>query len=342
MLRWPLRGGATTLVPLVACTALALLLLLLMGALQPKTLLWPMHGNGASCAESLEATPPRSTSLKAHEKGYVSFLFSRLGFTQGNLAVPPLLRQPHGPAVVVDVGMFDGSDYTKPAAKGGHRVYAFEMGAPKIAVVAAWAAANNVSYQLLEPQPGQPLPHFPDRRPATERPQLYLIHAAASSATGQATSIRNVKDGAVDTLEVDPKYYPCSGDSCVKETVGVLRLDDVVDEDVWLLKIDTQGYDCHVLHGAERLLRTRRVQYVTYEFAPKVMDSTGCTALASLELLHRLNYQCFEWSRMANGFADDRDGQSFTDYLRDFDTSHTQWWVRQAWTELFCVHKSHL
>ena len=95
-----------------------------------------------------------------------------------------------------------------------------------------------------------------------------------------------------------------------------------------------------MLRGAERLLRTRRVDYIAFELAPVVMDSTGCTALELLQFLHDAGFQCFDWSQLAPGFADNRAGQPFVEYLRDFDTSHTQWWVRQAWTEMFCVHKS--
>jgi FkbM family methyltransferase len=43
--------------------------------------------------------------------------------------------------------------------------------------------------------------------------------------------------------------------------VPVIRLDDAVDEDLWLLKMDTQGNEAKVLAGATRLFERRTVAH---------------------------------------------------------------------------------
>ena len=56
-----------------------------------------------------------------------------------------------------------------------------------------------------------------------------------------------------------------------------MRLDDVVDEDVLLIKIDVEGFEHKVLDGARRLLCNRVVQHIEFEFTTSRIDS-ACPA----------------------------------------------------------------
>ena len=274
-------------------------------------------------------------------QGHISYGLAGLGYTSENMARPRFLRMKQRPTVVVDVGMFDGEDYTIPGLESGHRVFAFEVGDGKIDAIKEWAAKAKVPVGYVRPTlKDEPVPGMPDRRPAAERPQLYLVHAAVSSVRGNATFVVTGKRSTVDTLAVDPKFRPCGDGQCVEETVPVVRLDDIVDEDVWILKSDTQGFDCHVLLGAEKLLRRRVVQYITFEFAPKVMDSTGCSALTLLRFMEDVGYQCFEWAPVPNDFDHNIRTKSFEDYLADFEETHTYTFVGFKWTELMCIHRT--
>ncbi|XP_024390896.1 uncharacterized protein [Physcomitrium patens] len=49
------------------------------------------------------------------------------------------------------------------------------------------------------------------------------------------------------------------------ETVEVTRLDSIVDEDVLLMKIDTEGYEVNVFAGAKNLLSEHRVHHILAE-----------------------------------------------------------------------------
>lgn len=57
------------------------------------------------------------------------------------------------------------------------------------------------------------------------------------------------------------------------ETVEVARLDTVVDEDVLLLKIDTEGYEANVFAGAKNLLSRQKIQNILAEV--KAASSPG-------------------------------------------------------------------
>jgi FkbM family methyltransferase len=67
--------------------------------------------------------------------------------------------------------------------------------------------------------------------------------------------------------------------------VPVIRLDDAVDEDLWLLKMDTQGNEAKVLAGATRLFERRTVAHVFTEFTPRLLREAGSQPRQVLEHL---------------------------------------------------------
>ena len=63
-----------------------------------------------------------------------------------------------------------------------------------------------------------------------------------------------------DVTELVPLTDPDDGDE-----VPVWRVDDVVDEDVLLLKIDAEGHEDYVVQSAESLLAHHRVDAILVE-----------------------------------------------------------------------------
>lgn len=64
--------------------------------------------------------------------------------------------------------------------------------------------------------------------------------------------------------------------------------------DIFLLKIDTEGYDYYVIRGASQLLATRRVKFLVFEYNSKWFSQGRNTTLQSVvhDLLE-VNYTCF-------------------------------------------------
>lgn len=90
-----------------------------------------------------------------------------------------------------------------------------------------------------------------------------------------AAALSNVTMGAVP-------FYEAGGSSSfasrgirkhniTRIEVPVIRLDDAVDENLWLLKVDTQGHEWHVFSGASRLFARRTVAHVLTEFDPRLL-----------------------------------------------------------------------
>ena len=73
--------------------------------------------------------------------------------------------------------------------------------------------------------------------------------------------------------------------------VPVVRLDDLVDEPVQLLKVDTEGADTWVLEGAERLLRERLIAEVHVEHLKSRARVLGIADDASRRFLESVGYR---------------------------------------------------
>ena len=72
-----------------------------------------------------------------------------------------------------------------------------------------------------------------------------------------------------------------------------VRLDDIVQERVQVLKIDAQGHELQVLHGADQLLSSYGVYLLVLEFAPRLLMSNGVDPAQLLHYIYDLGYQCF-------------------------------------------------
>jgi hypothetical protein len=65
---------------------------------------------------------------------------------------------------------------------------------------------------------------------------------------------------------------------------------------VLMLKIDAQGYEDHILRGAEKYIRRRPVLSLLLEFTPKLLLSAGVQPIDLLRRIKALGYQCFDLS----------------------------------------------
>jgi FkbM family methyltransferase len=72
--------------------------------------------------------------------------------------------------------------------------------------------------------------------------------------------------------------------------VPTLRVDEVVQERIDLIKIDVQGYEYFALKGAEKLLTTYKPVIVS-EFWPRGLANSGASATQYLDFIEGLGYR---------------------------------------------------
>lgn len=81
--------------------------------------------------------------------------------------------------------------------------------------------------------------------------------------------------------------------SRTEKTVKVpqVRLDDMIEEPIELLKIDVEGADTWVIQGAEKLLRAKKIRNICFEHNEPRAAELGITKEAPLSYLRELNYE---------------------------------------------------
>ena len=84
-----------------------------------------------------------------------------------------------------------------------------------------------------------------------------------------------------------PERNCCECGKLTAAKVSALRLDSVVNEDVLLWHLDTEGFEPRVLASAEAILSTKRVQNVIAEFRPSRYANTGTTAGEAQQIYSR-------------------------------------------------------
>ncbi len=76
-------------------------------------------------------------------------------------------------------------------------------------------------------------------------------------------------------------------------SVPMTRLDDeIAEEKIDILKIDTEGADTLVILGCERLLRDRRIQHIYFEQNMPRMKQLGIEPGTAQKFLETNNYRC--------------------------------------------------
>lgn len=125
----------------------------------------------------------------------------------------------------------------------------------------------------------------------------FLYQAALSNASAYPGLNFTVGAGGSSSLHMPVEEAISHGKSAAsvrRVTVPVLRLDQSVDDDLWLLKMDTQGNEANVLAGATHLFARRTVAHVFTEFDPRLIRRAGNRPREVLERLHAAGFFCLD------------------------------------------------
>lgn len=172
----------------------------------------------------------------------------RLSVVAGNLRLHRILDRVLKPGgAAVDVG----------ANIGYNTVYAARLVGPAGQVVAIEPAADNLRI-LRENVAANALPNV-------------TVHAVAAGRTAEMRDLYLRGDvSAVNSLFPDSVYAAVTG----TEPVRVMPLDDLVDFNPDLVKIDVEGAELDVLAGMSRILGHRAIQLLV-EWHPRLQEAAG-------------------------------------------------------------------
>lgn len=206
-------------------------------------------------------------------------LLKELGSGWKNKQIPPLIkRNATGTrSLVLDVGLDAGHEFFA-AIDHGFEVVGFEPNPDTFPTLSA-ICQEKPNCQVLDLDTVT----LPLQR---EKGLSYLVNAAVGKES--AILQLNIK-GDVSSL-VQVKGLQGRKTSQVK----VVKMDDFIKEDVYLFKIDTQGYEKFVLEGSKDLFENHVVRQVILEVDPFTMAPNNITVHDVLDVLQENGMMCFQ------------------------------------------------
>ncbi len=138
-----------------------------------------------------------------------------------------------------------------------------------------------------------------------------IIRAAVADVSGETTFFERPNGSEQSSLT------PCDAQSGVRpRTVRVTKIDEEMEsrgvEHVDVMKIDTEGYDLHVLRGSTRMLADHRVGVIQFEYNSP-WSAAGSTLAGARNLLARYGYPTYLLRRTGLFEMDfDRYGEFFS------------------------------
>jgi len=121
--------------------------------------------------------------------------------------------------------------------------------------------------------------------------KIELVQAAVADEPGELSFYEEPNSGHTSSLV--PGF---SADIAIERKVRVTTLDSEIEKRslgvINLLKIDTEGYDLHVLQGTRRLLAKQKIEIIQFEYND-AWALAGSTLYKAYELLESFGYQVF-------------------------------------------------
>jgi hypothetical protein len=102
----------------------------------------------------------------------------------------------------------------------------------------------------------------------------------------------NVGDGIMACQENSQVPYVAPTGYSIRDTLDLVTLDSLVDQDIWLLKIDVEGFEPLVFRGAKRLFATSKIHYIFSEVSDAMMAGHGYKSEDYMMFLYESGFMC--------------------------------------------------
>ena len=112
----------------------------------------------------------------------------------------------------------------------------------------------------------------------------------------------------IDKIEVDVNTI-----DEVAKNIGIKAIN--------FLKIDVEGFESDVLHGAENLLKNKKIEYILFELQDSILQSINRTSSEVFEIIFNAGYQIIDLN--GNMQKDNNKTIPNGDYLACLDGSET-------------------
>ena len=236
-------------------------------------------------------------------------------------------------SLIIDVGLDKGHEYFK-AIYNGFEVVGFEANPHSFAKLREKCNALQHCTVIENPMLMLSNNELPLKR---KKGQSYLINAGAGKESGTLTLSAGVeKLGALSTFNGN-----LTKGKSTKEVVSIVRIDDIIDEDVYLFKIDTQGFDQMVLEGSQRLFENRVVKQVIVEVDSFNLKNNGHTPKTILEYLQNTcGMVCFQTrtDQFKNCAYYGESIDEFTDVFRPDANEDGKKMFNTCWEDFLCIN----
>jgi hypothetical protein len=241
-----------------------------------------------------------------------------------NLETPTILAKgSHGRGrFVVDVGLGVDGQETLDAVANGFVVFGFEMVKGSEDGIRKEAAKRGLENRLYfvefvaDPQTGRPKPKSPLPKPVRhlgeeEEGYAYIFVAGLSDTSGGIPAFGNANPTAgLSKQSISLDWKPGMTPMLTLEEA----LPEWVDE-IFFVKIDTQGWEAKVINGMKSLLAANRIQYIQYEFSPWLMaKAKSGDAFDLLQTLPSMGAICFDMMGEHNKLT--RPSRKLQDYFK--------------------------
>jgi FkbM family methyltransferase len=270
-----------------------------------------------------------------------------------NMELPIQLKGNGAGKVFVNVGLNDGLEFFAAIEKG-FSVYGFEPDPQSLErLIKRCTSLGKAKCEVLDPVRLQTTIYCGMLLNCTQlnilkpippvQGKAFLIPAGCGPR--RTTMMLSQAEAGSSLVEVAPGADPNK-----RKEVTIVRLDEVVDTDVWFMQIDVQGFEYGVLQGALKLFENRFVASLMFEYYPRGLESAKVDHAELVSFVwHKLKMFCsiarlkdphagsgFVWKHAHNltGFV------AYMDHIRDFDLKNnlrTTYWG--TWYDFVCFNR---